>query len=148
MLKLLTDYSVSAQRRRQWTRWSTWMCCIWALNHVHVKTTAPTFYYEIAIKWSISYCWMMNARTRDPPNYHGDDSRRGDWNCKRINVIKTKPLAKYNCTSNSLEFTDRHSVKLVRHFRVSLLHDLHILFHGRLHKVLANIMPIRANVDE
>lgn len=86
ILKLLTDYSVPAQRWFRWKRWSTWMCCTWALNLVHVKKTSPTFYCEIAIELLRPYYWNMNVRIRHPRNYHGDDLKTSDWNCGRIRI--------------------------------------------------------------
>lgn len=95
ILKLLTDYSVPAQRWFQWKPRSTWMCCTWALNLVHVKKTSPTFYCEIAIELSRPYYWMMNVRTRHPHNYHGDDSKTSDWNFQN-EMKKKKSKIKWN----------------------------------------------------
>lgn len=107
ILKLLTDYSVPAQRWFQWKRWSTWMCYIWALNHVHVKKTSPTFYYGIAVELSKLYYWMMNGRIRYPRYYHGDDSKTSDWNYerRRKRVSEWKPMS---TTSFLMENFSKH----------------------------------------
>lgn len=105
ILKLLTDYSVSAQRWFQWKRWSTWMCYIWALNLVHVKKTSPTFYYEIVVELSRLCYWMMNGRIRNPRYYHDDDSKTSDWNwwkdtkIERVKELVWKKTSQLHITS-------------------------------------------------